>query len=219
MNVAAVLADMAGTTIEDDGLVMGAFADALDALGVDDERNRQHAMDYVVETMGRSKIDVFTDLFGERRASDANDAFEVAYLRRVDAGGVRLLDGVAELMARLGDRGIAVALTTGFSPVTRDAILDAVGWSSMVALSPVDVGRGRPFPDMIFGALERLGMDRTCSFCVTGDTASDMEAGRAARAALVVGVLTGFDDAERLTGAGADVVLERVAFIDELFAD
>jgi len=217
MNVAALIADMAGTTIEDDGLVLGAFADALDALGVDDERDRQLAMDYVVETMGRSKIDVFTNLFGERQASNANDAFEVAYRRRVDDGGVRLLDGTDELMARLADRGIAVALTTGFSPATRDAILGAVGWSTMVALSPADVGRGRPFPDMIFGALDRLGLDRTASFCVAGDTASDMEAGRAAGAALVVGVLTGSDGTERLVGAGADVVLERLSLVAEFF--
>ena len=51
-----------------------------------------------------------------------------------------------------------VCLTTGFAPSTRDALLHALGWGDEVdlALSPADVGRGRPAPDMILGAMARL---------------------------------------------------------------
>lgn len=217
MMIEALIADMAGTTVEDGGSVLRAFGDALDALDIEDERERQLALDYVVETMGRSKIEVFTNLFGERRAPEANDAFETAYRQRVISGGVHLLAGIEGLVGRLAARGIPIALTTGFAPATRDAILEVVRWPDVVAVSPADVGRGRPFPDMIFGALERLGVSRTSSFCVAGDTASDMEAGRVAGAALVVGVLTGSDGSDRLRKAGADVVLEELASVDELF--
>ena len=45
------------------------------------------ALDFVRESMGQSKIVVFRHLFAgnEMRAARANDAFEAAYARAVDA--------------------------------------------------------------------------------------------------------------------------------------
>ena len=80
-----------------------------------------------------------------------------------------------------------VCLTTGFAPSTRDALLAALGWESLVdlALSPADCGRGRPAPDMIFGAMERLGVADPGAVAVVGDTTSDLEAGTNAGARAV----------------------------------
>jgi len=45
-----------------------------------------------------------------------------------------------------------VALTTGFSPSTREALIDVLGWGDLFELrvSPADAGRGRPAPDMLW---------------------------------------------------------------------
>ncbi len=85
-----------------------------------------------------------------------------AYEGQVAAGGAAEMPGARDVLRALRRRGVAVCLTTGFAPSTRDALLDALGWRGDVdlALSPADVGRGRPAPDMILGAMARLARTR-----------------------------------------------------------
>ena len=105
-----------------------------------------------------------------------------------------------------------VCLTTGFAPLTRDAVLDALGWRTEIdlALSPVDVGRGRPAPDLVLGAMARLAVADPVSVAVVGDTVSDLEAGRAAGAGAVVGVLSGAHDEATLAAASPTAVIADV---------
>lgn len=207
--------DMAGTTVADGGLVEAAFDDALAAMGIGPQDPRRPAMvDYVRVTMGTSKIDVFRALFdGEDDAHAANSAFETAFAARVSDGGASPLPGALETIERLKRAQVQVALTTGFAPETRDALLDALGWCDVVAmaLSPADAGRGRPYPDMIELAMRRLGVDDPRQVAVAGDTRADMEAGRASGASVVAGVLTGSDGEIALAGSGATHVVASVA--------
>ena len=87
--------------------------------------------------------------------------------------------GATDVFAALRTEGVQVCLTTGFAPSTRDALLAALGWETLVdlALSPADAGRGRPAPDMILAAMERLGVPDAGAVAVVGDTTSDLEAG------------------------------------------
>ncbi|MDR2620013.1 MAG: HAD hydrolase-like protein, partial [Propionibacteriaceae bacterium] len=113
---------------------------------------------------------------------------------------------------------IKVALTTGFSPETRDELLDALQWRSLVdlALSPSDVGRGRPYPDLALGALLKLGGTRVSRLVTVGDTVADVESGLAAGAGLVVGVTSGAHSHSALRAAGAHVVLASIAELPNL---
>ena len=57
--------DMAGTTVADDGLVVSAFEAAATEVGVPElGEERERARQYVLDTMGQSKISVFLALFG-----------------------------------------------------------------------------------------------------------------------------------------------------------
>ena len=58
--------DMAGTTVADDGLVVDAFEAAATAAGLPARgAEREQARQYVLDTMGQSKIAVFRALFGQ----------------------------------------------------------------------------------------------------------------------------------------------------------
>src|SRR5580700_7976748 len=152
--------DMAGTTVSDDGSVMAAFTAALDRFGpAAGTMAYDEAMQIVAATMGQSKIDVFRQILGDEvTARRANDVFEERYAAEVAAGRVEALPGAAGALARLREAGIQVCLLTGFSPATRDSIIDALGWRPLIdlALSPADAGRGRPWPDLPLAALLRL---------------------------------------------------------------
>jgi phosphoglycolate phosphatase len=201
---ALVVLDMAGTTVRDDGAVDEAFTAALSSVGVVPGSSRfDDARRYVLETMGQSKADVFAVLLEPPAAKQATEEFALAYEQIVAQGRVAPMDGAAELFAALRDHGVKVCLTTGFAPSTRDALLASLGWTDLVdlALSPADCGRGRPEPDMIFGAMERLGVPDAGAVAVVGDTVSDLEAGTKAGARAVVGVLSGAHDRATLAAA------------------
>ncbi|MDR0504903.1 MAG: HAD hydrolase-like protein [Bifidobacteriaceae bacterium] len=213
--------DLAGTTICDNGLVMAAFASALQSVGCDtNQPEGQAALEYASQTMGSSKISVFTAIFEHdvQRANQANSAFEQAYAARLELA--QPIAGAAQTIELLRQRGIKVALTTGFSPQTRQALLAAVGWQSLadLCLSPADAGRGRPLPDLALTALLRLGGNSVNGLLVAGDTAADMQCGRNAGAGAVVGVLTGAHNAAQLVSAGASHIVDSIAELPELVA-
>jgi phosphoglycolate phosphatase len=207
--------DMAGTTVADDGSVLAAFRTAAAEFGLTPgEPGYDQAMTFVQDTMGQSKIEVFRHLLGsEERAQRGNQVFEASYAESVRAGLVTPLPGAVETITALRAAGIKVCLCTGFAPVTRDALLDALGWRSLIdlALSPADAGRGRPWPDMPLTALLRLRGGAVSELAVVGDTAADIESGLRAGAGIVAAVTTGSASREALAAAGAPVVLDSVA--------
>ena len=207
--------DMAGTTIADDGSVLTAFSAALARFGpAEDTPAYAEAMRTVHATMGQSKIDVFRQILGdEATAWQANEVFEERYADAVAAGQVSALPGAVDTITRLSDAGVQVCLLTGFSPATRDTIIDMLGWQPLIdlALSPADAGRGRPWPDLPLTALLRLGGGAVSELAVAGDTPSDIESGRRAGAGLVAGVLTGRTTRDEFEAAKAPHVLDSVA--------
>ena len=219
--------DMAGTTVRDDNTVIEAFAAAIGSQSPL-ARDYHSAMQYARATMGQSKIEVFRHIFGtEAAARAANAAFEKHYAGAVAAGEIAPVPGSEELFAACRAAGTKVCLTTGFSALTRDAIIAALGWAPLVdlVLSPADAGRGRPWPDLPLTALLRLGGGAVSSLAVAGDTPADIESGLRAGAGLVAGVLSGDSQRAELeavpaaTGLpGAPVILDSVAGLLPLLA-
>jgi phosphonatase-like hydrolase len=210
---ALVCLDMAGTTIRDDGAVDAAFTSALAQVGITPDEDRfAEARRFVHETMGWSKADVFAALLSPADATRATTAFSDAYEAIVSAGDVEPIDGAEAVLHELRVGDVRVCLTTGFAPSTRDALLSALGWTTLVdlALSPADAGRGRPTPDMILVAMERLGVPDPGAVAVVGDTVSDLEAGAAAHAGAVIGVLSGAHDEATLAHAPHTALIDDV---------
>ena len=218
--VELVVLDMAGTTVRDDGIVERAFARTAERTGVAAALSDDEALDYVRRTMGMSKLNVFRHLSGgdEDAAARAAEAFEQAYAELVGEEGAEAIEGAEQMLRDLRAAGLSVALTTGFAPATRDAILDALGWHELVdvALSPIDAGRGRPAPDLVLTALLRTGASSVQSVVVVGDTTSDVASGRRAGAGLVVGVLSGAHDRAALEAAAPDLIVEDVTALGSI---
>lgn len=212
--------DMAGTTVANEGAVEEAFQSALDAVGLVAGNLMDDPGAYIRRTMGQSKITVFTELLGgdRHRAEHANVAFEAAFDQAVGRGEVAALPGAEEAFATLRDGGVRLCLTTGFSPATRDRIIDALGWPGLtdLALSPVDAGRGRPWPDMILTAVLRLRIDDVAEVAVAGDTTSDLVAGTRSGASIVAGVLTGAHTRSELAEAPHTHLLASIAELPSL---
>ena len=212
--------DMAGTTVADDGLVLRAFAAAAEAGGLPAEGpEADAARQYVLDTMGQSKIVVFRAIFGdEDRAQAANAAFETTYDSLIDQGLAEPIPGAEKAITTLREAGIKVALTTGFSRSTQDKLLVALGWETLadLTLSPAEAGRGRPFPDLILTALLKLSIDDVHQIAVLGDTSNDVLSGIRSGASIVAGTLTGAHDEQQLRDAGATHIVPSVTEFAEL---
>ena len=212
--------DMAGTTVADDGLVLRAFAAAAEAGGLPAEGpEADAARQYVLNTMGQSKIVVFRAIFGdEDRAQAANAAFETTYDSLIDQGLAEPIPGAEKAITTLREAGIKVALTTGFSRSTQDKLLVALGWETLadLTLSPAEAGRGRPHPDLILAALLKLSIDDVHQIAVLGDTSNDVLSGIRSGASIVAGTLTGAHDEQQLRDAGATHIVPSVTEFAEL---
>ena len=212
--------DVAGTTLNDDGVVIHAFKVAFEATqpGLWPTKGNEWTQ-YALDTMGQSKIHVFTELLGDaEKARQANVAFEQAYVTHIAEVGISPIPGTNETFAFLKNAGIKIALTTGFSRSTLDFLIDHVGWRDVIdiAVTPEEAGRGRPHPDMLNFATTQLGIGDTREIIVIGDTASDIQAGLAFGANRVIGVLSGAHTREVLEFAGATSVINSVAELPSL---
>ena len=220
MSVEMVAFDVAGTVLNDDGLVISAFKKAFEATQPDLwPTHGEQWTQYAIDTMGQSKIHVFTELLGDaEKAQAANVAFEESYLSEIAEVGAVPIEGAEDLFKYLRAKGIAVTLTTGFSRTTLDTLLRQLGWKDLIDLSitPGEAGRGRPHPDMLNMAVEVLGITNPSHVIVCGDTAADMQAAISFGASQVIGVLTGAHNEQTLHDAGATSVINSVADLKSL---
>ena len=222
-SISLVVFDMAGTTVEDSGLVQQSFLAADSHAGLSKtDADREEMLRYVSDTMGQSKIVVFRHLArgNEEQAQAANKEFERCYSQLVAEGNCSAIPGAEDAITSLRSRGIKTALTTGFARETQTAIIDALGWHDLadLVLCPEPGMRGRPYPDMPLTALMRTETDSVRSMVVLGDTSSDVISGLRAGARASIGVLTGAHDKGQLADAGATHIIDSVADLPSLLA-
>lgn len=211
--------DMAGTTIDDHGLVYVALQRSVEETGA------SVAAKDLQDWMGTDKVSAITALMRlggqEATVERVNAAFE--RFREILAQSYReqppvALPGVELAIAELRKAGIKVALTTGFDDAVAYPLLESLGWGigegqgtvidAVVTTS--DVRAGRPAPYMIHRAMELTGVVDVATVLAAGDTLVDVQAGSNAGVSSVA-VLTGKLTAELLEGAPADLVIAGVA--------
>ena len=188
--IALVALDIAGTTIDEGGAVYRVLAEVVAEHGTP-------APDAEVRRwMGAAKRAALAALTGDPDAVEQlHDRF-VTRLSEAYAGiPPKPFPGVPETLAALRESGVRVALTTGFDRRITNTILSEVDWEVGEQLDAVvcasEVRAGRPAPDMIHRAMELTGITDPARVLTAGDTVLDVQAGHAAGAGHVIGVLTG----------------------------
>ncbi len=104
-------------------------------------------------------------------------------------------EGVSETFELLKKNNIKIAVDTGFDRLITDALLERLGWIKNkridFSVTSDEVVQGRPFPDMIFRAMEYCKIRDARLVAKVGDTPVDLQEGDAAGCGLVIGVTTG----------------------------
>jgi phosphonatase-like hydrolase len=216
-----VVTDFAGTTLRDDGAVLAAYRRALAVHGI------TFAEADLAARRGASKGAVFADLAARAGsfpdpaavAARALAAFEDALRQEYASGPVAEVPGAAAAVACLRERGIKVALASGFGRGLVDLLLGRLGWGDHfdLVLTGEDAPRGRPAPDLIFRAMIELGATDVRRVAVVGDTPLDLAAGTNAGAGWVIGVLSGAHGLATLGRTAHTHLLPSVADLPALF--
>jgi phosphoglycolate phosphatase len=223
-----VVFDMAGTTIDDHGLVYVALEQSVVEAGA------TVAQADLQTWMGTDKVRAISALLPlggvDADPQLVNEVFarfrlnlEQSYARRPPVA----LPGVEEALREFRRRGIKTSLTTGFSDDVAQPLLSSLGWrignapddllDAVVTTS--DVAAGRPSPYLIHHAMERTGVCDVRRVLAAGDTIVDVQAAYNA-GVIAVGVLTGglvtsdFDD--QPCDFVLDSVVDVLALIDDL---
>ena len=221
-----VVFDVAGTTVFDGDIVIDAIDDALTLGEVHVDRDAIRAL------MGVPKPVAIRTLLEQRghRLDEADALVETvheAFLERVleryrHAGSVREVEGAGQLFVALHERGIKVALDTGFSRPVLDVLLDRLGWTTPdvidCSVTSDEVAHGRPAPDLIRRAMLLTGVADARAVAKVGDTPADIESGRAAACGHVIGVTYGTHSRAELERHRPDAIIDELASLVQLVA-
>lgn len=213
-----MICDMAGTTVQEGGLVYKTLQLAMKEHGLD-------VSDHEMEPWHGAKKESVIEHFA-RRAGIPNEMLEEkitkigeTFVTAIDeayfaeASTIGPIDvGLLGYFENLKRAGVKVALNTGYPQNIQEGLVKRLGFDKVVDsyISAYEVPQGRPWPYMIHRLVERLEIESVRRVCKVGDSVRDIEEGRNAGCGLVVGVLSGADSAEALLAAGADVVADRV---------
>ena len=217
-----VVLDVAGTLVDDAGVVLSAFGTALRQVGIVADRNELNAV------RGANKLQVFRTFAARahgpspeavRAAHEALAAFNEELAVRFRDEPLDLFPGVAESLEAMRAAGLKLATNSGLNRQTAEIVLGRLRRQLGLFDAHIcgdDVPAGRPAPFMVFLAMERTEIADTRSVIAVGDTPLDLQAGTNAGAGGVVGVLTGTHDWRSLGATRHTHLLPSVAELPAL---
>lgn len=208
--------DMAGTTVDENNVVYKTLMHAINERGFD------FTLDEVLaQGAGKEKLAAIRSILVSKEIADeplSEQIFENFILLLKDAYkelSVTEQPNTSKIFAALKDRGIWVVLNTGYNREIAEGLVEKIGWKEgehfdcLVTASDVD--KNRPDPDMIFWAMNKLGILNADEVVKVGDSAIDIEEGRNAGCRLSVGITTGAHTHGQLREANPDFVIDDLA--------
>jgi len=217
-NIDLVVYDMAGTVVEEGGVVYKTLRRVMVEDGMDVSEEAIHPWhgarkESVIEHF--AKLDATPEHEIEGRVQKISAAFETAIMDAyfgTESKVAHIDKDLMKYLRKMKMAGIKIGFDTGYPADIQNGLVKKLGFETVVDsyISSYDVPEGRPYPYMIHHLMERTGVMSCARVAKMGDSARDMEEGRNAGCGVVVGVLSGADTAEDLLAAGADIVVPNV---------
>jgi len=215
--------DIAGTTVADDSAVANAFCNAFNTYGYQEvsEEDVKPLMGYkkplairmVLEKLGVDWDVELIENIHDEFVGEMMDYYEYS-------PEVKPMVQAEDVFLQLKEKGIRVALNTGFSKDIADVIVNRFQWKEKGLIDDYiasdEVEEGRPQPFMIQTLMERSGVDDPREVVKVGDTEVDINEGRNAGCALVVAVTTGAFTREQLNAYQPDHIIDDLSQLPAL---
>ncbi len=200
MKIKLAIFDLAGTTVEDHNDVPRILQETLAKFDI------YVTLEEAIVVMGIPKPVAIRQLllkYGDDLLGVSNDTIREIY----EAFRVEMLSfykndehvsekaGVSETFRLLKQNNVKIAIDTGFDRGIANTVMERLGWleKGLVDFSVTsdEVMRGRPFPDMVFKAMEYFDINDPKDVAKIGDTTSDLSEGNSAGCGFVIGITSG----------------------------
>jgi phosphonatase-like hydrolase len=205
LSIKLAVFDLAGTLVEDTGVLVRSFLQALESSGMPASEEE------IQEWRGAAKRDVIKHFalkhLGqespeiEHKVNEAYSAFRNLLEENYRKEALKPIIGAEDTLDWLRKRNVMIGTNTGFYTQVRDIVLEKLGWDGSFFDRNVcsdDVPKGRPAPYMIFQCMSHLEVLDVDKVIAIGDTPLDMQSGCNAGCRGVIGVLTGSHGVESL---------------------
>lgn len=210
---AGVLFDLDGTLADSVPLILACFRHTMTV-----HRGEPPPDELWLRTIGRPLRDSLGDFATSPAERDAMLATYVSHQRQVHDGMVAALVDAVEVVDAFRERNARVAVVTskGSEMARRTLASCRMDDRFEVLVTPEDVTRGKPDPEPVHVALERLGLQREARRVLfVGDSPFDVQAGKAA-GVRTAAVPSGPFSREVLATAGPDHLVDRLRQVLEL---
>jgi phosphonatase-like hydrolase len=215
-----IVFDMAGTTVDEKNIVYKTLHKAITEAGFElslDDVLRQGA--------GKEKMQAIVDILQDKYLEKSE--LQVIYnkfLLLLDEAYQNLevvpQPGAIEIFYYLKAQNIKVVLNTGYNQQTADQLLAKLNWKVGVEIDAIitasQVRANRPQPDMIFLAMEHMGITNCDEVAKVGDSIIDIEEGKNAGCALSIGITTGAHSFEQLQTAMPNFIIDNLLQLKDL---
>lgn len=218
-----VVFDMAGTTVNEDNVVYKTLQKAINDAGYSVSLSQ-----VLLHGAGKEKLQAIKDILSQISDEDtvsekAQDIFTnfLSFLKAAyDNLEVSTFEGTVELFNYLHEQDVSVVLNTGYNRKTATSLLEKLNWQQGehfdLLVTADDVENGRPNPDMILLAMEKMDINDPAHVIKVGDSAIDIEEGKAAGCGITLGVTTGAQTSEQLMEAEPNHIIDSLTYIREL---
>ena len=209
-----LICDMAGTTIQEKGIVYNSLFNTIKLIKPDLLRseiskfsgyNKNEVIKYFVDKQRMNSPDVvFRNL-----KSEFNYYLKKEYLNN---NSVKLMDkNLPSFFNLLRDQDIKICLNTGYNKNIQNLLIDKLGLLDCIDdyISSEEVDRGRPYPYMIERLITRNNIDDPQEVIKIGDTIIDIKEGKNA-GCKTVGVLSGSGSKEELKKSNPDFIINNI---------
>jgi phosphonatase-like hydrolase len=193
-----VVFDMAGTTVQDGQAVHIALQKALAEFDINISIEEANAVMGIPKPIAIEKIIQQKMVLSPEYTTDLIGAIHEVFVREMlmsyqSSKELCEKSHATEIFRSLRNLGIKVFLDTGFSREIANTLIDKLEWKDEIdgSITSDEVERGRPFPDMIFKAMELAGVKEPQKVAKVGDTDVDIQQGLAADCQFVIGITTG----------------------------
>jgi len=215
MSIRLAVFDMAGTTVADDNVVATAFRHAFESRGYDgvSEEDVKPLMGYkkpvairmVLDQLGVDADPALIEGIHNEFVTEMMDHYEYS-------PDVKPMKDAENVFLQLKEKGIKIALNTGFSKEIADVIVGRFQWmdkgliDDYIASDEVEAGRPQPF--MIQTLMQRAGITDAGEVIKVGDTEVDVNEGRNAGCSMVIAVTTGAFTKDQLEEYHPDHIID-----------
>jgi phosphonatase-like hydrolase len=212
-HIRLIICDMAGTTVNEGGIVYKTLVQTIKRYGLeigDNEIkywygvNKTEVLKYFLNRSGEDDTKL-PEMLTDFKTNLKKNYFEDKTISLINPK-------LPHLFNTLRERGIKIALNSGFSVDIQEALIDNLEMRNFIDgyISSESVPQGRPEPYMIQELMKRFNIDDPNQVIKLGDSVNDILEGKNAKCFKSIGVLSGAERKQNLLDAGADMILNSV---------